>query len=143
MGKKVRLTTPAGSCSVVSAQDENESGNVLQVPKHCPSFIPAVSILTCEAMVTNLHSTEKKTSSQRGGSDHGKGNRDLIWELDLLLLWGLLLVFQIRRPSRDQNRFSRVGYFPMNELYFMENPVKSFPLVSSGFPQALQRVGAE
>ena len=114
MGKKVRLTTPAGSCSVVSAQDENVAGNDLQVPNHCPSFIPAVSILICEAMVTNLHSTEKKTSSQRGESDHGKGNRDLTWELDLLLMCGLLLVFQIRRPSRDQNSFSRVGYFPMN-----------------------------
>ena len=57
----------------------------------------AVSKLTCEATVTNLHSTEKKTSSQRGGSDHGKGNRDLTWELDLLLLWSLLLVFQISR----------------------------------------------
>ena len=74
----------------------------------------AVSKLTCEATVTNLHSTEKKTSSQRGESDHGKGNRDLTWELDLLLMCGLLLVFQIRRPSRDQNSFSRVGYFPMN-----------------------------
>ena len=74
----------------------------------------AVSKLTCEATVTNLHSTEKKTSSQRGESDHGKGNRDLTWELDLLLMCGLLLVFQIRRPSRDQNSFSRVVYFPMN-----------------------------
>ena len=74
----------------------------------------AVSKLTCEAMVTNLHSTEKKTSSQREGSDHRKCNRDLIWELDLLLMLGLLLVFQISRTSRDQNSFSRVVHFPMN-----------------------------
>lgn len=72
----------------------------------------AVSKLTCEAMVTNLHSTEKKTSSQREGSDHRKCNRDLIWELDLLLMLGLLLVFQISRPSRDQNSFSGLCISP-------------------------------
>ena len=129
--ENVRLPAPAGRCSGVSAQDENEAVNIPQVPK--PETSQAVSKLICEAMVTNLHSTEKKTSSQRGRSDHGRGNNDLIWELDLLL-WGLLLVFQISQPSRDKNSFSRVGYFPLNELYFVENPVKSFPLVSSGFP---------
>ena len=45
--------------------------------------------------MTNLHSAEKKTRSQRGISDDGKGNRDMTWELDLLLMCGLLLVFQI------------------------------------------------
>ena len=46
MGKKVRLTIPAGRCLVVSAQDKKEAVDVLQVPNTAHHSSRAVSKLS-------------------------------------------------------------------------------------------------